>query len=137
MVDMYVCSDTVIFSKILNENITYNTIILLMYCSCMYVDEYYYNNSFHQLRSYSCNHSDLIITDSQRFTNNYKEYLLHLHSRIQVVQLCKLFAVNCFIYVVQKMYILILTDYVHVQCGVCFMVYLFKSQTLRGVIFYG
>ena len=61
MLNMYMCSDTVIFSKILNENITYNAIILLMYCTCMYVDEY---NSFHQLRSYSSNHSDLIITDS-------------------------------------------------------------------------
>ena len=66
MINMYMCRDTVIFSKILNENITYNTIILLMYCTCMHVamDEYYYNNLFHQLRSHSSSHSDLIITDS-------------------------------------------------------------------------
>ena len=103
----------------------------------MHVDEYYYSNLFHQLCSYSSSHSDIIITDSYRFTNNYKEYLLRLHAYIHVVHLCKLFAVNCFIYVVQKMYILILTEYVHIQCGVCFMVYHFKSQTLRSVTFYG
>ena len=31
-----------------------------MYCSFMQVDEYYYSNSFHQLRNYSSNHSDVV-----------------------------------------------------------------------------
>ena len=41
-----------------------------------------------------------------------------LHCYIHVVQLCKLFAVNHFIYVVSKMCILVLTEYVRIQCNV-------------------